>query len=377
MFTYTHARRRILAAGTLFLVGMFAAAGCGSSSDDSTPESDSKTSIKTIAYADPLSANPQFKAVGDSLVAAAEAQGIEVFRFDNKFDPATTLSNAKLMLQKKPDLIVNWSAAESANTAVGKLYQDAGIPCVALNVAIPGCSLFNQRSKDLGANEAKVAAAEVKKRGWTAEDTTLLLAWAPAVGKDVNELATFFYSDFAKEFPDMKQVEPSDISLSTAQIDDNAIFVDGGAQLQQTNTAVKQALGAIPEGRHIVVLVFNDDSGLGAKQALSSAGRENDALIVSNVASESGLKELRTNPNWIADGSVFFVLWGRYGLAMGMAMADGQKLPDLTVAPTAVLTKENVDTYYNESEAILAPEYLPENEYLKPYIDQLGGPLDK
>ncbi len=44
---------------------------------------------------------------------------------------------------------------------------------------------------------------------------------------------------------------------------------------------------------------------------------------------------------------------------MGMAMADGQKLPDLTVAPTAVLTKENVDTYYNESEAILLRSTFP------------------
>lgn len=354
------------------------ASGCADSDEpDANGADDGVTTIKTIAFGDPTTATPQFKAVGDDFQAAAEKLGIKVFRFDNAFDATKSLDNARLMVQRKPDVIVNWSVSASANPAVGKVFKDAGIPCVALNVEIPGCSLFNQESKDMGVQEAERAVEVVKERGWDIDNTTLLINWAPLAGPEVNELPTYFYSTFAKSFPSMEQVDPSDIPLSTTTLGDNAVFVDGGAVLEQSNKVVTQALQSIPKGRNIVLLVLNDESGFGAKQALSAAGREKDAVIVANVASKEGLDQLRNNPNWIVEGSTFFDLWGRFALAMAMAKVDGQDLPELTGAPIAILTPDNVDEYYDEATVLKAPDYLPTNEYLKTYLDKVGGPLAK
>jgi ABC-type sugar transport system substrate-binding protein len=121
--------------------------------------------------------------------------------------------------------------------------------------------------------------------------------------------------------------------------------------------------------------VLNDDSGLGAKQALAAASRTSDAVIIGNAAAPEGLNELRTNPNWVMEGSVFFDLWPKCALAMVLAQADGQTLPALTEAPEFVLTKANLDQYYAGNSAIAAPTLATADAYLKPYLDKVGGPL--
>jgi ribose transport system substrate-binding protein len=370
---HNHRSRHYAALLATAVVAALALTGCTGA--EPKPDTTSEGPIKTIAYADATTAVPQFKAVGDAFIAAAEAQGIEVIRFDNDMDPTQALNNAKLMVQQEPDLIVDWSAAATANPAIGELFDEAGIPCVALNVAIPSCAHFNQRSGDLGAAEAVVAIEEMEARGWTPDDTTLLLVWAPAAGAEINELATVFYSDFAAAYPEMEQREPADIPLTTSRIGESAVFVDGAGALQQTNTVVNQALQGIASDRNLLVVVLNDESGLGAKQALDSSERTGEYAIISNVASEQGLAELRDNPNWVAEGSVFFDLWGGYALAMALAIADGAEPPELTVVPTVVLTKENVDEYYEGSKVIKEPELLAENDYLAPYLEQMGGSI--
>jgi ribose transport system substrate-binding protein len=83
-------------------------------------------------------------------------------------------------------------------------------------------------------------------------------------------------------------------------------------------------------------------------------------MIVSQGANEEGLKQLRTNPVWVAEGSVFFELWSDYLLAMGVSMMNGVTPPALTTPPQMVMSKADVDQYYDANNKLIGKPAIPE-----------------
>jgi ribose transport system substrate-binding protein len=355
------------------LAAFVAACGDDSSSDSSSGASSNSGSAQkekkdyTIAYANVADSSPLFKLVGDKMVSDGKKVGITVKRFDNNFDPAKALSNAQLMVQQKPDLIVDWTGTESIGKSVGAVFSRAKIPCVAVNQTIEGCAYFNLQNKLLGSGAAEIVAPAMNDKGWTAADTTTVFLFNPGAGAEVNSNGRYFYSDLAKKFPEMKQVEPDGITDKTTTLGDgpNFVQINGKDALEPSYTAMKQELTVLPKDRHLVVFTQNDDSALGAWRAITQAKREDDTMIIGQGANADGLKNLRTNPSWVAEGSVFFELWSQYLLAMSVAVLNGEKTPPLTLAPQTVLSKDNVAKYYGDGNlAIVSPPLAEQDKYL-------------
>jgi ribose transport system substrate-binding protein len=347
---------------------------CGSDSDDSSSSSSSSSGGAkqeqknyTIAYANVADSSPLFKLVGDKMVSDGKQVGITVKRFDNNFDPAKALANAQLMVQQKPDLIVDWTGTESIGKSVGAVFSRAKIPCVAVNQTIEGCPYFNLQNKLLGSGAAEIVAPAMQKKNWTAADTTVVFLFNPGAGAEVNSNGRYFYSDLAKSFPEMKQAGPDDITDKTTTLGDgpNLVQINGKDALEPSYAAMKQELTVLPKDRHLVVFTQNDDSALGAWRAITQAKREDDTMIIGQGANADGLKNLRTNPSWVAEGSVFFELWPQYLLAMAVSVLNGEKTPPLTLAPQTVLSKENVAKYYGDGDtAIVSPPLADVDRYL-------------
>jgi ribose transport system substrate-binding protein len=374
-------RTAVAVAVAAALVGCVLLAGCGSSSssDGSSTESGSTTAgaggggeaaLESIAFANATEADPQLKSVGDILEGMAKEEGVEFSRYDNKFEPEASLQNARLIAQAKPQIAVDWSAVAEANESIGAQFENADLSCIAMSVEIPSCSLINQDNAKLGAELGEYAAEQAKQRGWEPEETTLVIVNAPFIGPELNKLPQNFYSGYAKQFPEMPQMTPDEITSTTTSIgEDNAVIVDGKGELQPTNEVVRTALTTIPSDRHLVVAaLINDDSALGALRALEQANRDGDAMVVAAGADQNGLENLRKNPDWIAEGSTFFELWPEYVMAMAKAQVAGTEMPELTPAPQAVLTKQNVDKYYDANGGVKAGPPIPSGaSYLKEY----------
>jgi ribose transport system substrate-binding protein len=105
---------------------------------------------------------------------------------------------------------------------------------------------------------------------------------------------------------------------------------------------------------------------LGAWRAITESKREANTLVAGLGGSIAALKELRSNPQWVAEGSIFTTHWGEYLIAMGVAIMNGVTPPPLTKTPQVILTKDTVDKYYDaEGKVKLLPPLVPENMYLK------------
>jgi ribose transport system substrate-binding protein len=350
---------------------LVALAGCGGDDSSDSAEPAATTAEKalsdlTVTYASASDAIGIFKVVGDNLIEDAKMLGIEASRFDNNLDPATALRNADLMIQQKPDVIIDWNAIVSAAPAIGKKIERAGIPCLAVNQQIPGCHWFNLSNKQMGTDAADVILPVAKERGWNASNTTVFMVIAAANGTEVNDGPRHFYIRASEELEGFKKVKPEDITPQTTVIGDfNGIQIDGKSSIEDAYAAAKNVIQTIPKGNNILLYGSDSDLSLGAFRALKEAGRDKQTLTCGLGATPEGLLQLRTNPQWLCEGALFLEDWPQYILAEAVAIARGITPPELTPAPQVMLTKETVDRYYDGNKVKLLPPLAPESAYLK------------
>ena len=76
--------------------------------------------------------------MGDGIENAARVAGIRMNRYNNNNDGPTTINNARLMIQDKPDLILEYTGVEGIGAALKKMFGDEKIPFIAINIPIPG-----------------------------------------------------------------------------------------------------------------------------------------------------------------------------------------------------------------------------------------------
>jgi ribose transport system substrate-binding protein len=355
-------RRRLL--GRLALLGIAGSTAPTTLAAPTTAKAADKQYF--FDFANVLESGELFKEFGDGLISAAEVSGVKVKRYNNNNDPQTSVNNARLMLQDKPDLILEYIGIEGIGGSITRMVEQANVPLVAINVPIPGAYWFNLVNREIGTDTANIVVPLAKAKGWTAADTTVIIVQGSQAGTEVNDCVRYFYVTAAGSMPGMDKMEPSAITPLTTRIGKSGIQVDGKGTLTDSYAAVKNTLQTLPSDRHILLYTINDDSTLGSWRAVTESHREDNTLVAGLGGSVAALKELRTNPHWVAEGSIFTSHWGQYLIAMGVAIMHGVKPPSLTKTPQVILTKETVDKYYDAAGKVkLLPPLVPENLYLK------------
>jgi ribose transport system substrate-binding protein len=352
----------------IFTLLLLSACSSDQTSDSSGNSNSSGNSDQELffTFANVTESGPMFVELGKGVKAAAEKAGVKLKTYNNNFDGPTALNNAKLMTQEKPDLIIDYNAVEGVGNSLKKVFDESGIPSIAVNIPIPGSHWFNLNNMQLGVDTGKVVAEAAKEKGWNADNTTVIIAQSATSGYEVNNCVRYFYVTVADELG-LEKVKPESIVPTTTKVGDHLIQVDGKSELEASYTAVKNALQTVPKGRNILLYTVNDDSTLGAWRAIEEAGREKTTLVAGLGGSEEALKQLRENSQWVAEGTIFTSHWGQYLIAMGIAIVNGVEPPELTPAPQMVLTRDNVDKYFPEGSNVpkLLPPLVEDNEYLK------------
>lgn len=362
--TFAPARRRARRSAALAAVIalMLAITACADSeSEDAAVSGEGPLVGVSMAYTNATDAAPLYVTMRDGVSSAAETAGVSLETYDNKLDPATVLQNARLITQNKPDVVLSYNPIEDVYGSVEKLYEQAGIPCIAVNTPGKGyCSWFNLSNPELCTDTAKAVGTVAKEEGWTGEDTTVLLVNAASFGEQINNCNAYFYREIANWVPGLETIEEiGELTTTTASLGESMVQVDGQAQRSPSYDAVRRALSGIPEDRNLIVYTVADDSALGAWQAVEQAGRADRALTAGLGGSKEAMDQLRTNPRWVAQGDMFIGHWGQYLLAMAAAIEDGADVPFQTLAPEAVLTKD-----FAVRDSIVAPitDYYRDDE---------------
>lgn len=369
----------ILLAMVVLLVAA-AVAGCGSSGGDSSGSAttagggSSSLSGQSIAFANFTEAAPQFVTLREHLQKFAKTAGADLSLYNNEADPQTTLSNAQLIAQRKPDAVLEYSPDPSIASSLEASFSRSGTPCVAVNVPLgESCKWFDLDNQTLCGEIGQALGEVAAERHWTGADTRVILVDAAAAGKAVNTCMGFFYEVLQDEVPGLAKISSfEDITPETTSVGETTVQVDGAALREASFKAVSGALQGIPANDHVILFSSSDDSALGSWRAVEQAGRASDTITAGIVGGPETLKELRTNPSWVAQGTVFYESWGQYLLAMAKAVEEGAQTPKMTTSPSAVLTLHKkvpgtnitpITTYYHPGESV--PYKLPPLESVR------------
>ena len=77
--------------------------------------------------------------------------------------------------------------------------------------------------------------------------------------------------------------------------------LDGADRIDPARAKVADALTALPDQKHIIVVSINDDGIEGALAAAKTAGRVNDLFVSGQGADPSAWCLIKNNKQWIAD----------------------------------------------------------------------------
>lgn len=362
---------RLTAVAVIAVAGLVTA-GCaggttgGGAATDSALASGDLTGLN-FAFAIPTSAAEVYVNQADTFVKQAEELGATVTVYDNAGDAATMLSNADLMVAAAPDVIIEFPSVADATTRVGQKFTDAGIPCIAVNVPVEGCPLFNFDQPYLSGLGATAMAEQMAARGWDASNTTVVIGQASELGASVNIAATAFYAALSEKVPGMTKVSSDDIQPTTTVITpDQGLQGDLGLTIDSGYDATLTALQTIPKDRNVVIYTVSDDTTVGVLRALDNQGRTAQAMVSGYGGSTDALSNIRNGDVWVTEQMGFFAYWGEFLLSMAAATAAGADIPDLTSPPMVILEKDNVDTFFEPGTDTLTemPELPDSSKYL-------------
>jgi ribose transport system substrate-binding protein len=348
-------RRRYRSLVALTAGSLLAVTACGSGGTSSTSAttsaaaggaSSAAASVKTIAFAVHNQGSGQFVELAQRFVDYGKQVGIDVKIYNNNGDAATAISNAQLMVQAKPDVIVEFPPVADATARITSVFKGSGIPCIAVNIPVEGCPFFNQSQETFAKLQAEQFAKLMKDKGWDGTNTTVVIGQGATFGATVNIAVTKFYEEISKAVPGMTVVTADKITPQTTTISPQGIQIDTSVDASKAFTAMNEALQTIPKDRNIIAYAISDDDIVGINRALKTAGRADKSMVAGFGCDAHALEGLRTNPAWVGESCGWFTHWGEFLVAMAVAVKNGAQTPETTFSPMVVLNKENVDQYF-------------------------------
>jgi ribose transport system substrate-binding protein len=308
----------------LALALCFAAAGCNRSADSGGDDSS-----LNIAYASAGETLPFVATVTRSIESAANEDGADLAVVDNGLDAAKSVTVARDVITKKPDVFLEYNGFEDSNTQIAKLLDEQDIPLVAVQYPIGDAPLFAIDNDLVGrTGGAALAAAAAKKWGADAPVEALMMN-LPSGGQ-----IQLDRGDGAK----------SAISETLS----NVTFTDGDTKndINVARQVTADFLTAHPDD-HVIIWTHVDSMAAGELAAIESAGREGDVLLMGTGGDEALFGDIRNNPSLVGTVALFPEKWGPILVDLATKVAAGEDVPDVTNPPApAVLTRDNLSKYY-------------------------------
>jgi ribose transport system substrate-binding protein len=352
-----------LAATTISAVAL---SGCSSDSGSSAADDGEYV----IDFANATADGGTYQGLQSTLEEAlVGVEGVTLNTYNNNGDATTVFQNLSTMIGEQPDVIVMVNPVADASDRISQQLVQSGIPCIAVNVPIEGCSFFNQDPEPLGQDLADHVAGLMAERGWDGTNTTVIPVETAAYGA-LNEVLWQFVAPLSEQVPGMEPVAVDDFTTATTELGNNVLQVNTDYSTDAAFQTFATTLQSIPEGQHMVIDCLGDEPCLGAYRALENAGRLDDAMLMAWGATPEAMDLLRTDDAWVAENANFFSSWGEFVGPMALALAKGEDLPEQTFPPQVVVTKDNVDDYFAADGSVSTFPALPDaSQYL---ADQEG-----
>ena len=289
---------------------------------------------KKMAYAGFGSQFAFIAIVDKSMQDAAAEAGVELFFLDNEFDPAKAVENAEIISSRGDiDLVFEFNYYEQQNYIIKEIFQNAGLPVIAIDIPIPGTVYYGGDNYAAG-KLAGLGLVEAANAKWGSGSVDLVLVESQGMaGQQTLEQRTLGIMAGVKAgAPDLAE--------------DKIIRFEGGANVDEAAEAVATQLEAHPEAQHILVGMLGDSNAVAALNYAESANR--DVLAAGIGGDEVGINALRTGSPAGFVGTTLFrpEQYGYDLIPLGCDLLAGKQIPPELFINHVFLNAANLDEYY-------------------------------
>jgi ribose transport system substrate-binding protein len=263
--------------------------------------------------------------------ANAAAAGIRLVIADNRLDGPAAVANAQSFVRQNVDFVIEFQTDEAFGPAVSKVFKDAGIKVIAIDIPMPDAAFFgvnNPRSGFLTGSYLGQAAVKQFGRsnvlsGYLVDGGLPQSGVIPAL-RTRGQLAGF------------NAAVPGFAANHILQIDTKNT-------LQESYSQMTAVLPRIPHGVPIMVTAINDQSAIGMLRAVKAAGRADDLIVVGSGADEA--QALATEDLLVASTGSFPGRYGNYLIPMALDELAGNPVPPAVFVHHVMVTKSNICKY--------------------------------
>lgn len=271
------------------------------------------------------------KEVSDSLLRAAQTEGIELISLDNRYSAKIAQRNADLFVREKVDLVIEFQTDENVAPIVAAKYREAKIPLIAIEIPHPGATYFGANNYEAGLIGGRFLGRWAKLR-WQSTVDELILFELPRAGSLPKMRLTGMLAGMREVIPALEKCRTT--------------FINGDGRFEESFEAMRKHLRGIC-GTRLLVGAINDASALGALRALQEAGRAQDCAVMGQNGSPEGRMELR-QPGTRLIGSVAFFpeTYGDGLIRVAIDILNRRVVPPAVFVKHQLITPETVDHHY-------------------------------
>ena len=264
---------------------------------------------------------------------ACEKRGWELVYADNNSDGPTGVSNAEIMVQKDVDFVVDLNVDASVGQVIMDIFNEAQIPVLAVDIALPGAPFFGIDSPAMGYFDGEVLADYLieNKNG---ECDYLVLCTQLASGDVVQERVRAAADAF------------EDKGIKCGEV----VEIEGQGDVSVFQQRFNDFLTAHPDAHNIVVTGINLYAGQGVVAAAETAGRADDVVMLipgfdTGFTDEVVPKE--GNTPWKFCTATFTELYGEQCCELVEKYFAEGSLPESTCCEMVALTYDTIGDYYD------------------------------
>lgn len=285
----------------------------------------------TIGYAAQTTEFAFSREVTTSVMWAAETEGINLICLDNRYSRSAAIHNAEQLIKRGVDLVIEFQTDEKAAPIIASLYEQAGIPVIAIDIPHPQATFFgadNYKAGLIGGRQLGKAGREA----WNeAADEILLLELEKAGPLPASRL-TGVLDGVRETWPELEQTR--------------LVRLNGNGQFSRSLEIVRKHL-RLTRGRRVLIGAINDPSTLGALRAFEEAGRSECCLAVGQNASLEARSEMRRDCTRLTGSVAYFP--ERYGpqlINLALNILHQRRTPPAVFVDHLLVTPQNVNALY-------------------------------
>ncbi len=275
--------------------------------------------------------------VSESLQRAAQAEGIELISFNNRYNAKIAQRNADLLVREKVDLVIEFQTDENIAPVVAAKYAEANIPLIAIDIPHPGATYYGANNYEAGLLGGRYLGRWAKQR-WQGVVDEIILFELPRAGSLPRMRLTGMLAG-------MKETLPALEHCPTA-------YLDGDGKFSDSFEAMRKHLRN-SRSKRLLVGAINDASALGALRAFQEAGRTDCCAVMGQNASPEGRVELRQSGSRLIGSVAFFPeKYGEDLIRVTLDILNRRPVPPAVFVKHQLITPATVDHFYPNDQLI-------------------------